>query len=102
MVLMSSKTPPIRVAAFDNSLTRQVGTRLADRLARHARRFVHLTAGLSDEGSHLSVAKATDCTLAVARPEAAATDVVNSCERLAVADSMRADASSGQRARTRS
>ena len=48
---------------------------------------------LTDEDSS-SVAEATDCTLVEASSEAAATVVVSSCERSAVADSVPAAASS--------
>ena len=95
MVLISSTTSPMRLAAFDNSLTRSLVTRawptasVAIRADSCTWRLISLT---EDDSS--SVADATDCTLVEASSEAAATAVVSSCERSAVADSVPAEASS--------
>ena len=95
MVLISSTTSPMRLAAFDNSLTRSLVTRawptasLAIRADSCTWRLISLT-----EEDSSSVAEATDCTLVEASSEAAATAVVSCCERSAVDDSVPAEASS--------
>ena len=85
----------MRLAAFDNSLTRSLVVRawstasFAIRADSCTWRLISLT---DDDSS--SVADATDCTLVEASSEAAATAVVSSCDRSAVAVSVVADASS--------
>src|SRR3979409_332211 len=82
MVLMSSTTAPMRLAAFDNSLTRSLVARacptasVAIRADSCTCRLISLT-----EEAISSVAEATDCTLVEASSEAAATMVVSSWAR---------------------
>src|SRR5207237_858567 len=100
MVLISSTTSPIRVAAFDSSLTRSVVPRawptasLAIRADSCTWRLISLT---EDDSS--SVADATDCTFVEASSEAAATVVASSCERSAVEVRVPAETSSSLEAR---
>ena len=95
MVLISSTTSPIRLAAFDNSLTRSLVLRawstasVAIRADFCTWRLISLT-----EDAISSVADATDCTLVEASSEAAATAVVSSCARSAVEVSVPAATSS--------
>jgi hypothetical protein len=79
MVLISSTTSPMRVAAFDNSLTRSVVWRAwptASLAIRADSCTCRLISVIEDESS--SVADATDCTLVDASSEAAATMVESS------------------------
>ena len=95
MVLISSTTSPMLLAAFESSLTRSLVTRawptasVAIRADSCTWRLISVT---EDESS--SVADATDCTLVVASSEAAATADVSVCDRWAFADSVPAEASS--------
>ncbi len=85
----------MRLAAFDSSLTRSLVMRawstapLAMRADSCTWRLISFT---EDDSS--SVAEATDCTLVEASSDAAATTVVSSCARSAVAVSVEAEASS--------
>ena len=86
MVLMSSTTSPMRVAALESSLTRSVVVR-AWPTASPAIRADSCTCRLisvTDEAIS-SVAEATDCTLVEASSDAEATAVASCCERAAVA-----------------
>src|SRR6478735_350124 len=95
MVLISSTTSPMRLAAFDNWLTRSLVVRAwsTASLAIRADSCTCLEISLTDEDSS-SVAEATDCTLVEASSDAAATVVVTSCARSAVLVSTPAEASS--------
>ena len=103
MVLISSTTSPMRLAAFDNSLTRSLVTRAwpTASVAIRADSWTWRLISLTDDDSS-SVADATDCTLVEASSEAAATAVVSDCERWAVAESVPAEASSWSKPTTRS
>ena len=85
----------MRLAAFDNSLTRSLVMRAwpTASVAMRADSCTWRPISLTDDDIS-SVADATDCTLVEASSEAAATAVVSCCERSAVADSVPAEASS--------
>jgi len=92
---MRSTTSPIRAAALDSSLTRSLVVRAwvtASPAIRADSCTCRLISVTEDDSS--SVAEATDCTLAEASSDAAATAVARSCERVAVEVRVVADASS--------
>ena len=95
MVLISSTTSPIRLAACASSPTRSLVLRAwsTASLAMFDEVCTWRLISLTDEAIS-SVADATDCTLVEASSEAAATMVVSSCDRSAVAVSVPAEASS--------
>jgi hypothetical protein len=95
MVLISSTTSPIRVAALDNSLTRALVVRACCTASPAIFADSCTWRPISrTEDAISSLAEATDCTLVEASSEAAATIDANSWPRSAVVDRLVAEASS--------